>query len=65
MKLYLTLNKASLVNQQKTEQTDDKLIQTQALTLQRYQTYLRVFNFVKQNNNIYIYIHIYILGLLI
>ena len=30
------------MTQQKTQQTDDKLAQTQALTLQRYTTYLRV-----------------------
>ncbi len=39
--------KASLVNQQKTEQTDDKLMQTQVLTLQRYSTYLRVNDTIK------------------
>ena len=30
-------------NQQKAQQSDDKLFQTQALTMQRYSTYLKVF----------------------
>jgi hypothetical protein len=30
------------VSQQRVQQTDDKLLQTQALTMQRYSTYLKV-----------------------
>lgn len=37
------------MNQQKTQQTDDKLVQTQALTLQRYSTYLKVNKKVLKN----------------
>lgn len=39
--------KESIVNQQKNQQSDDKLMQTQALTLQRYSTYQKEFNLLQ------------------
>lgn len=40
-------NKESIANQQKTQQIDDKLMQTQALTMQRYATYLKEFDLLQ------------------
>jgi hypothetical protein len=51
------------VNQQKTEQTDDKLMQTQVLTLQRYSTYLRVYLIkIKKLHNINHFMKLFLKG---
>lgn len=45
--LKIIFLKESIVNQQKNQQSDDKLMQTQALTLQRYSTYQKEFNLLQ------------------
>ena len=40
-------NKSTITSEQKSQNNDDKLLQTQALTLQRYATYLREFDLLQ------------------